>query len=289
MTTTTFSGKTILVTGGASGIGRDLAAQLSAGGAHVTVADINETGVHATIELLASAARNAGGSLTGVVLDVSDAQAVQTAVDRLVATCGRIDLMFNNAGVSLGGPTHEMSATHFDHVINVNIRGVVNGVAAAYPHMVRQGNGHIVNTASMAGLVGPPMTVAYSMTKHAVVGLSTTLRPEARLHGVRVSVLCPGAVDTPILDSAPPPDLPARATPPLTGREFLALFRATPIAPEEFARRALRAVQRNRAIIIVPEFNRALWYASRLSPSLTQFIGNRMARRVVRRIKENPI
>ena len=275
------------MTGGASGIGRALAAQLSANGAHVTVADIDEAGVHETTDLLASAARNAGGSVTGTVLDVRDALAVQAAVDRLVSTRGRIDLMFNNAGVALGGQTHEMSAAHFRHAIDVNLRGVTNGVIAAYQHMVRQGSGHIVNTASMAGLVGPPMTVAYSMNKHAVVGLSTTMRPEARMHGVRVSVLCPGAIDTPILDSTPPPDLPRPATSPLTGREFLALFRANPVPPEQFARRALRAVQRNRAIIIVPEFNRLLWYTSRLSPSLTQLISNRMARRVARRIKEN--
>ena len=108
-------------------------------------------------------------------------------------------MLFNNAGVALGGPTHELTAAHCDRVLDVNLRGVINGVLAAYPRMVGQGHGHIVNTASAAGLVAPPFVMAYAAGS-TVVGLSLALRPEAALHGVRVSVLCPGAVDTPILD-----------------------------------------------------------------------------------------
>ena len=102
----------------------------------------------------------------------------------------------------MGGSTHELDSSHWDRIIDINIKGVVNGVLTAYPLMVAQGDGHIVNTASGAGLAPAVLTVAYTTTKHAVVGLSTALRPEAALHGVRVSVLCPGAVDTPILDKA---------------------------------------------------------------------------------------
>jgi NAD(P)-dependent dehydrogenase (short-subunit alcohol dehydrogenase family) len=191
-----FDGKVAVVTGGASGIGRALASALHARGSRVVLADQDAPTLARTAEAL-------GPGASPVVLDVRDRTAVQAAIDAVMAEHGRLDLLFNNAGISLGGQTHEMSGEYWDRILDVNLVGVVNGLLAAYPLMVEQGFGHIVNTASGAGLVGPPLTVAYSTTKHAVVGLSTTLRPEAAMHGVRVSVLCPGAVETPILDARP--------------------------------------------------------------------------------------
>lgn len=135
-----------------------------------------------------------GTSVIGCPLDVSDRAAVRELVDQTVARDGRIDYFFNNAGISLGGPTNEMSGAHWDLIIQTNIMGVVNGLLAVYPLMIDQGHGHIITTASAAGLVPPPFVAAYAATKHAVVGLSTGLRPEAALHGVRISVLCPGAL-----------------------------------------------------------------------------------------------
>ena len=108
--------------------------------------------------------------------------------------------MFNNAGISIGGETEELTLDHWNSIIDVNIRGVVHGVHAAYPLMVRQGSGHIVNTASMGGLMAAGLLTSYVMTKHAVVGLSLALRSEAAAHGVGVTAVCPSAVDTPILD-----------------------------------------------------------------------------------------
>src|SRR3546814_10128194 len=110
------------------------------------------------------------------------------------------DVCSFDLGISLGGATHEMSAEHWDRIIDVNIRGVVNGIRAVYPSMIQRESGQIVNVASGAGLVAPPFVAAYAMTKNAVVGLSAALRAEAALHGVRVTVLCPGAVETPVLD-----------------------------------------------------------------------------------------
>jgi NAD(P)-dependent dehydrogenase (short-subunit alcohol dehydrogenase family) len=277
---TAFSGRTAIVTGGASGIGRAIGAQLRAWGAHVVLADIDG----AAAELATRAPGGppgATGSITGTTLDVRDADAVQALVEDVVARHGRLDLMFNNAGIALGGETHEMPRPYWERIIEVNIGGVVNGVLAAYPVMIDQGAGQIVNTASGAGLAPSVLTAAYAMTKHAVVGLSTSLRPEAARFGVGISVLCPGAVDTPILDAPPPSDLPARTHPAMTGREYLMKVGLTPMPADRFAPMALRGVARDRAIIVVPRSAKALWYLHRLSPGAVDRISRRIVARVL--------
>jgi NAD(P)-dependent dehydrogenase (short-subunit alcohol dehydrogenase family) len=272
---TSFAGSSALITGGGSGIGRALGVALAEAGAHVVLADVDA-------EAVERAASELGGSVRAVALDVRDADAVGAAVADVVERHGRLDLLFNNAGISLGGPTHEMPAAHWERIIDVNIRGVVNGVLAAYPRMVAEGRGHIVNTASGAGLGALPLVAAYSMTKHAVVGLSMSLRPEAASHGVRVSVLCPGAVETPILDRPPPSDLPPAGPGTLTARTYLERVGFSPMAADLFARRALRAVARNKAIVVEPRFSKVLWRMQRLSPALM----DRAARLTLRRVQK---
>ena len=184
----------------------------------------------------------------------------------------------------MGGPTHELTRAHWDLVINVNVNGVVNGLLAVHPGMVERRSGHIVATASGAGLVAPPFVTAYATSKHAVVGLALGLRSEAAIHGVSVSVLCPGAVETPILDRMPAEELPATATAPVTARQYLSLLKQRPIAAERFARLALDGVARNRPIIAVPARARTLWYLHRMSPSLVGRISGSIARRVDREL-----
>jgi NAD(P)-dependent dehydrogenase (short-subunit alcohol dehydrogenase family) len=259
-----FAGKVAVITGGGSGIGAGMAAELRRQGATVVTADVR------------------GGD---VELDVRDRAAVEATLERVITEHGRLDLLFNNAGISMGGETHRMDPSYFDRIIDVNLRGVVNGVMAAYPRMVEQGHGHIVNTASMAGLAGAPLVAAYSMTKHAVVGLTTSLRPEAALHGVKVSALCPGTVDTPILDSAPPPDLPAQPPETLTGRQFLAVLKQKPISPQQFAGPALRGVAKNKALIIVPTIGTPMWWFVRLTPGGYERISRYGVRRVLRHLE----
>jgi NAD(P)-dependent dehydrogenase (short-subunit alcohol dehydrogenase family) len=276
-----FAGKTAIITGGASGIGLALGAELVAQHARVVLADIDAVAVGRVADELASSA-GGSASIVGRWLDVRDRDAVRSLIDEIAARDGNIDLVFNNAGLAMGGPTHELTGQHWDCIIDVNLRGVVNGVLAAYPRMIEQGNGHIVNTASGAGLVAPPLVVPYATTKHAVVGLSTGLRPEAALHGVRVSVLCPGAVETAILDRLPPSDLPVMASAPVTAREYLQSMRQHPMPADRFARAALGAIARNKAIIVVPRSAKALWYLHRLSPALAERISRSMAATVTR-------
>jgi NAD(P)-dependent dehydrogenase (short-subunit alcohol dehydrogenase family) len=257
-----FADRIAVVTGGASGIGAALVDALSDQGTHVVAADIEP--------------------VAGVVpLDVCNREAVQALVDDVVARHGRIDYLFNNAGIAMGGRTIEMRGEHWDRTIAVNLGGVVNGVLAAYPQMVRQGYGHIVNTASAAGLAPAVLTAPYSTTKHAVVGLSTVLRSEAAHYGVKVSVLCPGVVDTPILDRDQPADLPPRADQALSPRRFLDIAHLKPMPAAVLAERALRAVARNKGIIVIPPSARALWYLHRISPAVIDRVNRQLARRVL--------
>jgi NAD(P)-dependent dehydrogenase (short-subunit alcohol dehydrogenase family) len=261
---THFEGKVAIVTGAASGIGRALSAALVARGASVVLADLDGKGARAAADEL-----HAGppGRASGEELDVRDSDAVRELVERTTTDHGHLDLMFNNAGIGIGGEVANMTLAHFDRTIDVNLRGVVNGVLAAYPVMIRQGRGHIVNTASLAGLLPGPGLAPYAMTKHAVVGLSSSLRAEAASHGVRVSVVCPGVIDTPLLDKQNPSDLPKVGNFE-SGRDLLerAIGKAYPA--ELLARDVLAGVARNRPIIVSPHHARRAWYAFRAAPTL---------------------
>ena len=277
-----FEEMTAIVTGGASGIGRALGAALADAGARVVLADIDGEALARTMVELCDADERRSRLIVGRELDVRDRDGVRSMVAEIAARDGTIDFFFNNAGLSMGGPTHELTGAHWDRIIDVNLLGVVNGLLAVYPLMVTQGHGHIINTASAAGLVPPPFVVAYAATKQAVVGLTAGLRPEAAMHGVRVSVLCPGAVDTPILDRLPPSDLPTGPSQPVTARAYLRRLHQRPIPADKFARAALRDVSSNRAISVIPRSTKALWYLARLSPSMAESVSGSMAKIVAR-------
>lgn len=252
-----FDGKHAIVTGAGSGIGAALCRALVSAGAEVVCTDIDGGAAQRMAAGLSAAARAAR-------LDVTDAAAVQSAVDEVVNRAGRLDLMFNNAGIVWGGDSELLTLDQWDAIIDVNIRGVVHGVAAAYPLMVRQGHGHIVNTASMAGLTAAGQITSYVMSKHAVVGLSLALRSEASAHGVGVLVVCPSAVETPILDKG--------AVGGFVGRDYFLRGQGVKTAydPDRLARDTLRAVERNKALLVKPRRAHAQWVFARLAPGLMQ-------------------
>jgi NAD(P)-dependent dehydrogenase (short-subunit alcohol dehydrogenase family) len=133
-----------------------------------------------------------GGKARASNVDVTDFTAVEKLVQETVARMGRLDYIFNNAGIGIGGNVKNFGIEDWNQMMDVNLRGVINGVQAAHKVMITQGFGHIVNTASLAGLMPSPGNVAYATTKYAVVGLSKSLRAESAHFGIRVSVLCPG-------------------------------------------------------------------------------------------------
>ena len=198
-----FAPRTVLITGGASGIGLALGRQLARHGTEVTLTDIDGDAAHHAAARLRR--HRCAGVVHAFVLDVRDESAFHVAVQAASSTTGTLDALFNDAGISLGWPTEELTSAHWDRIIDVNLRGVVNGILAAYPKMTEQGGGHIANTASGVGLVAPTYVTAYATTKHAVVGLSTGLRAEAARHGVSVSVLYPGSAPTGFATPTPRP------------------------------------------------------------------------------------
>jgi NAD(P)-dependent dehydrogenase (short-subunit alcohol dehydrogenase family) len=252
-----FKNKVAIVTGGASGIGRALCELLGQRGAIVIVADIHL----AEAKQVALSIRKAGGEAGALWLDVSQAQAVQRVIEETVSEYGLLDLMFNNAGIAVSGDMRESSLEEWQKIINVNLLGVVYGTTAAYSVMIEQGFGHIVNTASLAGLVSAPMLTAYSTTKHAVVGLSTSLRAEAADLGVQVSVICPSFVQTPMLEQSA-----------ITDHGWAKGLKSKMlgvISAQKAAQKILKGVERNRAFIIFPFQARFAWWFYRLYPNVS--------------------
>lgn len=255
--------RTALVTGGASGIGRAIAAALVARGDHVVVADVDAEGARRVASEL-------GGLATAATLDVTDRGAFADLVDHVVAEHGRLDLLVNNAGIGVGGLVEEMTAQQWDSALDVNVRGVVHGIEAAYPVMVRQRSGHILNTGSVAGLLPAPLMVPYSMTKHAVVGLSRALRLEAAALGIGVTALCPGFVATPLLDDVDPglPGTPASRQ----GRRYVQRLQGRMATPEEVAVAAVRGIERNCELVVVPRVAHLAAVTARLAPGLVSLV-----------------
>jgi NAD(P)-dependent dehydrogenase (short-subunit alcohol dehydrogenase family) len=265
-------GAVAIVTGGASGIGRALGEALVGRGDTVMLADVDEA-----VDRVAKEVADQGpGSAAPALVDVRDAAAVQTMVEQAQRDHGRLDLMFNNAGVGVAGEVDELSLAHWNRALDVNVRGVIHGVHAVYPLMLAQGYGHIVNTASMAGMMPSPLITPYGMSKHAVVGLSLSLRMEAADRGVKVSVVCPGVIETPILEKGNPPDLPPlpRILSPRKAREYLERYNK-PYPPSALAADVLRGVERNRAVIVAPRKANVQWLLQRAVPRLVARAGRK--------------
>jgi NAD(P)-dependent dehydrogenase (short-subunit alcohol dehydrogenase family) len=186
------TGKVAVVTGAGSGIGEGIVRAMAAAHMRVVVADIDI----AKAEQVAADIAGEGGEALAVRVDVSDFDSVVALRDATLAHFGAVHLLCNNAGVWLGAMMAEADLKDWQFLINVNLYGVIHGVKAFLPGMIEQGEGHIVNTASMGGLISGPPEGLYTTTKFAVVGLSEALLMEVAEHGVGVSVLCPGLVNT---------------------------------------------------------------------------------------------
>lgn len=270
---TELDGKVAVVTGGGSGIGRALCGELARRGARVVAADVDAAGAEETAAGIRAGAAGpeAGPRALARRVDVTDPGDVEALMAETVRDFGRIDFLFNNAGVSANGEFQDIGPEHWKRILDVNLWGVVHGCRAAYPRMVRQGFGHIVNTASLAGLIPGSLTSAYSASKHAVVGLSLTLRAEARTRGVRVTALCPGYIRTPILKTTP------TLSPYMDSPRNRAMNEGLRFpGPEDCAPAMVRGVLRNKAVVIAPASQAIYWLLYRLAPALLPWAGSKI-------------
>jgi NAD(P)-dependent dehydrogenase (short-subunit alcohol dehydrogenase family) len=263
-----FRDKTAIVTGGASGIGKAVSEALAESDAFVVVADIDGAGA----EHVAEGIRRRGQKARAAELDVCDAAAFEKLIQDTAREKGRLDYLFNNAGIGIAGEERDVTAEDWQRVLDVDLHGVIHGARAAYRVMVAQGSGHIVNTASLAGLVPAAGEISYTTAKYGVVGLSHGLRAEGAGLGVKVSVVCPGFIDTPILVKSElrgPND-----------REKLRAMIPPAMPPKRCARIILRGVAKNRATIIVTRHAWALWWLARASPDGIIWLATRVVERM---------
>ena len=262
--------KVAFITGGASGIGAAFARELARQGIEVVLAD-RQVGL---AEEVAAAIRQGGSEAISVELDVRDAAQFQQVVEDTVARAGRIDYLFNNAGIGVAGAIRSYTLPDWYDVFDVNLRGVAHGVHAVYPVMCRQGFGHIINTASLAGLVPTGEAASYAATKHAVVGLTKALRIEAAEHGVKVTALCPGVIRTPIMTAGKYGRMKLSEG---SEAKVMELWeRMRPMDVDTFARKALREIERNKPIVIVPSMWKVFWLLERVSPRLSLWLWSKM-------------
>jgi NAD(P)-dependent dehydrogenase (short-subunit alcohol dehydrogenase family) len=255
-------GKTAFVTGGASGIGLALGRAFARVGMQVMLADIEREALDGAVRDLAAT----GASVKGLVCDVSDRATVERAAAATFAAFGKVHILCNNAGVGVGGaPVDQIAPTDWEWAIGVNLMGVIHGIAAFLPQIRRQGEGgHVVNTASMAGMMTAPMMSPYNVTKFGVVTLSEALAQELQGTGIGVSVLCPGWVNTAISDSArrrPERFGAPQALSPLgqERRAQIAALLRNGMSPDEVAARVMAAIRDDDLYVFThPEMRAAL-------------------------------
>lgn len=246
-----------IVTGAGSGIGRALAHELSARGVRVVCTDIDADSAERT-------ARSCGAEHSA--LDVANEAEFGELVARVDREHG-LAYLFNNAGIAVGGEAQSLTAEDWKRVLGVNLQGTIHGVTAAYPRMLARGRGHILNVASIAGLVPYPLSVPYTTSKHAVLGLSLSLRAEGAARGVRVSVACPGTIDTAIWQRSEVRGF---------DRKRVIEWLGKPTTAEACAKTILRGVEKNRGVIVVGNDARLAWLLQRASPRVGTWLHTRL-------------
>ncbi|HEX2477179.1 MAG TPA: SDR family oxidoreductase [Lacipirellulaceae bacterium] len=267
-------GKTALVTGAASGIGRSISVQLAAEGVHLFLLDINEVGLATVVGEL----QGAGVEVISRRCDVAEPREVSATVAEILSRWNGVDILVNNAGISYYGRTERMSAEHWDKLIRVNLLAHIQFTRELLPSLLARPEAHVLNVCSMFGLVGMPKLAAYTTTKFAMVGFSDSLRAEYGRDGLGVTALCPGFVDTNLFASAPlgesqnEPKIPP------------VIFCTT---PRKVARAAVKAIRRDRRLVVISPWAKFLVTMKRIVPGAMDFLfhlGRR--KRVARKVEE---
>lgn len=249
------AGRRAVVTGAASGLGRSLCGALARNQWRVGIVDINDSGSEETLELV----ELAGGTGEVMHADVSIPERVTAVADHFFEEWGGVDLLINDAGVAVVGPVGDVSLDDWDWIFGVNFFGMMYGCHEFIPRMKEQGEGHIVNVASAAGLISSAEMAPYNSTKAAVVALSETLRVEVAPSNIGVTVACPMFFKTGLIDTC-------RYTDPTQLDFARTCFDCSRITADEVAEAILRAVERNKLYVVMPLSGKVFWMNYRATP-----------------------
>jgi NAD(P)-dependent dehydrogenase (short-subunit alcohol dehydrogenase family) len=263
-------GKAVLVTGAASGIGEALALKLAHRGAKLVLADLEE----AALEGLCAKIAESGGVAMARGCDLLDEAKVRWLVSEAVEAYGTLDILINNAGITLGGDIRLFTDEDWERVLGVNLWGPIRMVQAVLPHMVERGSGYIVNVASAVGLVAPGLWIPYATSKFALVGYSEGLCSALRSKGIGVSVVCPMWVQTDLLKGPAPKLMEKEARPPSkadvgVGRWWQRFVQRMPgrqMTPDTAAGRIIRGIERERFLVYTHQWLRLIVLARALAP-----------------------
>jgi NAD(P)-dependent dehydrogenase (short-subunit alcohol dehydrogenase family) len=273
-----FADKVAAITGASSGIGRALAVELAKEKCHLALSDVNEPGLAETAAL----ARAHGVNVTTARVDVSRRDEVHAWADDVVRAHGKVNLVFNNAGVALGATIEGVRYEDFEWIVGINFWGVVYGTKAFLPHLKASGEGHVVNVSSVFGLIAIPTQGTYNAAKFAVRGMTEALREELALSGAPVSATCvhPGGIKTNIARAARI-DPSARQLTGVDIEESQRNFdRIAATTPEAAAKTILRGVRRNARRVLIGRDAYAIDFVQRLLPTGYQFLVEKFGRRL---------
>jgi short-subunit dehydrogenase len=251
-------GKRAMISGAASGIGRAIALEFAREGIDLFLVDVNAAG----LAEVAAEARQLGVQVLERQCDVSDPSQITACTTAILHHWNGVDILVNNAGITYYGRTDEMSAEHWDRVLQINLNSHTQFTRELLPSLLARREAHVLNVCSMFGLLAMPKLTAYCTSKYAMVGFSEALRVEYGREGLGVTALCPGFVATNLFASAPTsengkgPKIPPK------------LFCTT---PEKIARTAVRAIRRNRRLVVVEPFAHLLTSIKRFTPSVIDF------------------
>ena len=271
-------GKTVVVTGAGSGIGKETALAFARRGATLAICDVNESGLAETERQIQAV----GSTTLARRVDVANAEQMREFAAAVHGRVQAVDIVMNNAGVGLGAGFLDTSLDDWDWIMGINLRGVIHGCHFFVPPMVKRGRGgHVVNVASAAAYVASEPLSAYCTTKFAVLGLSEALRDELRRHGIGVTAVCPGIINTPITETSPlrGPNATEEAR-----RRMVELYRRRNYGPDRVARNILKAVQRNRAVAPISPEAWAMYFLKRLAPGAVAWLSRVSNERMRRRL-----
>lgn len=276
MDMTTLTGRTALVTGAASGIGRATALAFARRGADLVICDVDETRLAEAAEEL----RKLGREVQAEVVDVADAGQMERFAEAVHGRVEALDILMNNAGVAIGGRFLDTSLEDWDWILGINLKGVVHGCHYFIPRMVARGRGgHVVNVSSAAGYSAASVLAAYNATKFAVLGLSEALHDELKPQGISVTAVCPGIIDTPITRSA---RLVGHMDTSERREEMVGRYRKRGYGPERVADNIVKAMQRDRLVAPISPEAWALYYGKRFAPWALRWFGRQVTRQAQR-------